>query len=78
MQHERKAAMTLSATPEKRQCKYQLTVKNLNNLPHIAAHLQAAQSQRTDPSLQKSCNLANAPNSTHHPDRKTLLKILVE
>ena len=34
--------------------------KNLNNPAHIAAHLQAAQSQRTDPSLQKSCNLANA------------------
>lgn len=32
-----------------------------NQPTHKHTHLQAAQSQRTDPSLQKSCNLANAP-----------------
>ncbi len=59
---------TLSATPTERPYNNQLTDKNLNNPPHIAAHLQAAQSQHTDPSSQKSCNLANAPKPTHHPD----------
>ncbi len=45
--------------------------QTLNNPPHIAAHLQAAQSKRADPSLQKSCNFATAPKPTHHPDKKT-------
>jgi hypothetical protein len=57
--------------------------QKLDNPPHIAAHLQAAQSHRTEPSLQKSCNFANAPKPTHHPEiekklrQKTLLKTLV-
>jgi transcriptional regulator with XRE-family HTH domain len=60
----------LSATPTERPYHYRLT-DNLNKPPHIAAHLQAAQSQCTDPSLQKSYNLANAPKPTHHPDKNT-------
>lgn len=44
-----------------------MTVQNFKSPPHITAHFHAPHSQRTDQSLQKSCNLANAPKPTHHP-----------
>ncbi|MBS1776388.1 MAG: hypothetical protein JSS64_08935 [Bacteroidetes bacterium] len=46
----------LSATPDERQCYYWTDGQNLNSPPHIAAHLQAAQSRHTSQSLQKSRN----------------------
>jgi hypothetical protein len=59
---------TLSATPDKRLYNYQLTVQNLNNPPHITAHLQATQTHHTNPSLQKSCNFPTTPATIDNPN----------
>lgn len=59
----------LSATPTERPYNNQLTDKNLDNPPHIAAHLQAAQNPTHRPELAKELQSCQR-TQVHPPPRK--------
>jgi hypothetical protein len=66
---------TLPATPNERQCYYQLTNKNSTAHPHISAHLQAAQSQHTTHTCKRATILPPLTPSTAKQISKKFVRL---